>query len=286
MKIRRGNPEVSASDRLRIRLNPSYWKHLNAVPFSEDVVPSSLFLRNSHYLVVDLETQNLVDDVGGWGHIDKLKISIACAFDSKTQQMLTFRENEIGKLNDLCEERLVIGYNIRGFDLLLGNEADTFRIDARPIDNLSLTTRLSLGDGNDTVTITALPGPTTVLGGAGSDQVVIDADESLAAELLGGLVFDGNAEIYEQTVGLNYVPSFHDPIVAAVPSVVTGTAGSTVANPTAQFKEKLLSAARTAHVAVRGTFSAVSGGAGVDVLDRPLDVFWTRVEVALTGIVA
>jgi DEAD/DEAH box helicase domain-containing protein len=119
MKIRRGNPEVSASDRLRIRLNPSYWKHLNAVPFSEDVVPSSLFLRNSHYLVVDLETQNLVDDVGGWGHIDKLKISIACAFDSKTQQMLTFRENEIGKLNDLCEERLVIGYNIRGFDLVI-----------------------------------------------------------------------------------------------------------------------------------------------------------------------
>jgi DEAD/DEAH box helicase domain-containing protein len=33
--------------------------------------------------------------------------------------MLTFRENEIGKLNDLCEERLVIGYNIRGFDLVI-----------------------------------------------------------------------------------------------------------------------------------------------------------------------
>ena len=110
---------MSSNDRLRIRLNPSYWKHLNAVPFSEDVVPSSLFLRNPHYLVVDLETQNLVDDVGGWGHIDKLKISIACAYDSKTQQMLTFRENEIEKLNDLCQERLVIGYNIRGFDLII-----------------------------------------------------------------------------------------------------------------------------------------------------------------------
>jgi DEAD/DEAH box helicase domain-containing protein len=110
---------LSSNDRLRIRLNPSYWKHLNAVPFSEDVVPSSLFLRNPHYLVVDLETQNLVDDVGGWGHIDKLKISIACAYDSKTQKMLTFRENEIEKLNDLCQERLVIGYNIRGFDLII-----------------------------------------------------------------------------------------------------------------------------------------------------------------------
>jgi len=117
----KSNPRLtlSSNDRLRIRLNPSYWKHLNAVPFSEDVVPSSLFLRNPHYLVVDLETQNLVDDVGGWGHIDKLKISIACAYDSKTQQMLTFRENEIEKLNDLCQERLVIGYNIRGFDLII-----------------------------------------------------------------------------------------------------------------------------------------------------------------------
>ena len=110
---------MSDTDSLRIRLNPSYWKHLNAVPFSEDVVPSSLFLRNKHYLVVDLETQNLVQDVGGWGHIDKLKISVACAFDSKTNSYLTFRENEISKLNDLCEQRLIIGYNIRGFDLII-----------------------------------------------------------------------------------------------------------------------------------------------------------------------
>ena len=108
-----------AEDKLRIRLNQSYWKHLNAVPFSEDVVPSSLFLRNKHYLVVDLETQNLVQDVGGWGNIDKLKISIGCAYDSKTDQYLSFKEDEISKLNDLCEERLVVGYNIRGFDLII-----------------------------------------------------------------------------------------------------------------------------------------------------------------------
>jgi DEAD/DEAH box helicase domain-containing protein len=110
---------MADSDQLRVRLNPSYWKHLNSVPFSEDVVPSSLFLRNRHYLIVDLETQNLVQDVGGWGNVNKLKISIACAWDSKTQQMLVFKENEIHKLNELCEERLVIGYNIRGFDLVI-----------------------------------------------------------------------------------------------------------------------------------------------------------------------
>lgn len=110
---------MADTEKLRVRLNPSYWKHLNAVPFSEDVVPSSLFLKNRHYLVVDLETQNLVQDVGGWGHVDKLKISVACAYDSKTKEMLVFKENEISQLNNLCEERLVIGYNIRGFDLVI-----------------------------------------------------------------------------------------------------------------------------------------------------------------------
>jgi DEAD/DEAH box helicase domain-containing protein len=106
-----------ATSTTRIKLNPSYWRHTCSVPFSEDVVPSSLFLKHRHFLVLDIETQNLVQDVGGWDHIDKLKISVACAYDSKTDQFLSFRENELKNLIDLCEERLVIGYNIRGFDL-------------------------------------------------------------------------------------------------------------------------------------------------------------------------
>ena len=101
----------------RIKLNPSFWRHTSCVPFSEDVVPSSLFLKNRHFLIVDIETQNLVQDVGGWDHIDKLKISVACAYDSKTDQFIAYREHEIKDLNELCEERLVVGYNIRGFDL-------------------------------------------------------------------------------------------------------------------------------------------------------------------------
>lgn len=101
----------------RIKLNPSFWKHLSCVPFSEDVVPSSLFLKHRHFLVLDVETQKLVQEVGGWDHVDKLGISVACAYDSKTDQFLTFRENELKALIDLCEDRLLVGYNIRGFDL-------------------------------------------------------------------------------------------------------------------------------------------------------------------------
>jgi DEAD/DEAH box helicase domain-containing protein len=101
----------------RIKLNASFWRHSDCVPFSEDVVPSSLFLKHRHFLVLDIETQKLVQDVGGWDHVDKLGVSIACAYDSKTDQFLSFRENELKNLIDLCEERLVVGYNIRGFDL-------------------------------------------------------------------------------------------------------------------------------------------------------------------------
>lgn len=108
---------MSQAPKIRIKLSPSFWKHGNCVPFSEDVAPSSLFLKHRHFLVLDIETQRLVQEVGGWDHIDKLGISVACAYDSKTDQYLSFRENELKALIDLCEERLVVGYNIRGFDL-------------------------------------------------------------------------------------------------------------------------------------------------------------------------
>lgn len=108
---------MSDSPATRIKLNPSFWRHSSCVPFSDDVIPSSLFLKNRHYLVLDIETQKLAQEVGGWDHIDKLGISVACAYDSKTAQFLSYEEKDIKKLIELCEERLIVGYNIRGFDL-------------------------------------------------------------------------------------------------------------------------------------------------------------------------
>ncbi len=102
---------------MRIRLNASFWKHSYCVPFSEDVVPSSLFLKHKHFIVLDIETQKLVQEVGGWEHVDKLGVSVACVYDSKKDEFSSFLEKDLKKLIDLCEERLVVGYNIRGFDL-------------------------------------------------------------------------------------------------------------------------------------------------------------------------
>jgi len=80
-------------------------------------VPSSIFLRNRHYLVVDIETPRLVDEVGGWSNVAKLGVSVACAYDSETDKFTSYLEKDLPKLFALCKKRLVIGYNIRGFDI-------------------------------------------------------------------------------------------------------------------------------------------------------------------------
>ncbi len=119
----------------RIKLNASFWRHNSCVPFSEDVLPSSLFLKHKHYLVIDIETQRLVQEVGGWDHIDKLGVSVACAYDSQTDQFLSYTEDKLSDLFDLCQSRLVIGYNIRGFDLPV---LATYGLDYRSLDVFDL----------------------------------------------------------------------------------------------------------------------------------------------------
>lgn len=115
----------------RIKLNPSFWRHTSCVPFAEDVVPSSLFLKNRHYLIFDVETKKLVQDVGGWENIEKLGISVACAYDSQTDEFIAYREEELGKLIELMQKRLVIGYNIKGFDIPV---LKPYGLDARTLD--------------------------------------------------------------------------------------------------------------------------------------------------------
>ncbi len=94
-------------------------------------MPSSLFLKNKHFLVVDVETQRLAQEVGGWGNIDKLGISVACAYDSKTDKFMSFEEKDLKSLFDLCYQRLVVGYNIKGFDLTV---MAPYGLDAKRVD--------------------------------------------------------------------------------------------------------------------------------------------------------
>lgn len=108
---------TTASTASRVKLNPSFWSHDLSIPVAGDLAPASIFQTYSDYLVVDIETKTLVDAVGGWKNFKQLEISVACAFDSRTGEMLAYRENELSKLIELCYERVVVGYNINGFDL-------------------------------------------------------------------------------------------------------------------------------------------------------------------------
>lgn len=101
----------------RVKLSASFWSHDLSVPLGSDLSPASLFQNHRDFLVVDIETKTLVDAVGGWKNFKQLEVSIACAYDSKTDKFLSYTEDKLGDLVALCKERLLIGYNLLGFDL-------------------------------------------------------------------------------------------------------------------------------------------------------------------------
>lgn len=119
----------------RIKINPVFWSHDLSIPIGTDISPASIFQKHKYYLVFDLETKTLVDAVGGWKNFNQLEVSIACAYDSKTDKILVFREEELPKLIKLCKERLVVGYNSSKFDLPI---LAKYGLDTRVIDSFDL----------------------------------------------------------------------------------------------------------------------------------------------------
>ena len=86
-----------------------------------------------------------------------------------------------GSVNGLKFDGVLL-QNTENLDILLGDHDDVFALDATPIAGQPVSTRLSLGGGDDEVTISAALGETTILGGAGSDQVTVNADQSRGAQ--------------------------------------------------------------------------------------------------------
>lgn len=101
----------------RVKLSASFWSHDLSVPLGSDLAPASLFQNHKDFLIVDIETKTLVDAVGGWKNFKQLECSVACAYDSRTESFISYTEDKLADLVTLCKERLVIGYNVIGFDL-------------------------------------------------------------------------------------------------------------------------------------------------------------------------
>jgi DEAD/DEAH box helicase domain-containing protein len=68
-------------------------------------------------IVLDLETKNSFEDVGG-RNLDLLKISVVGVYDYSVNEYITFEEDELERLEEMLKRAdLLIGFNINRFDI-------------------------------------------------------------------------------------------------------------------------------------------------------------------------
>ncbi len=74
-------------------------------------------MKGENIVVLDLETQKSFKEVGR-SNLHKLKISVAGSYDYQTDEYYCYEEKEIMDLEKRLQNvGLVIGFNIRGFDM-------------------------------------------------------------------------------------------------------------------------------------------------------------------------
>lgn len=73
-----------------------------------------------NYVFFDLESQNLFDDVGGRGNIDKLKVACGVTYSTEKNDFAVYWEKDVPALiAELKSATKVIGFNLQGFDYLV-----------------------------------------------------------------------------------------------------------------------------------------------------------------------
>ncbi len=88
-------------------------------------------------IVIDIETQNTFQDVGGKQNLDKLRISVIGLYEYEGNTFRAFVESEIPQaLQIIREAERIIGYNIKGFDLPIISAYGQLQIDRVSITDL------------------------------------------------------------------------------------------------------------------------------------------------------
>jgi len=68
-------------------------------------------------IYLDLETQKLAEEVGGWQNTHLMRVSVAIIYDSLEKRFLSFTEDSVDDLvAHLKKADLIVGFNIRRFD--------------------------------------------------------------------------------------------------------------------------------------------------------------------------
>jgi DEAD/DEAH box helicase domain-containing protein len=73
--------------------------------------------KEPRLLYLDLETQKLAQEVGGWQNTHLMRVSVVVVFDSVEKHFRVFTEDSLEELFALLQEvDLIIGFNIKKFD--------------------------------------------------------------------------------------------------------------------------------------------------------------------------
>ncbi len=95
-------------------------------------------------LVLDLETKRTFEEVGG-RNFGELGVSVCCIYDYEENQYRHFLENELSRMeNHLLDAKLIVGFNVKRFDLPVLQPYFTVNIDKLPVFDMldDLTQRL------------------------------------------------------------------------------------------------------------------------------------------------
>ena len=92
---------------------------------------SARLLKNIVYF--DLETQKSADEVGGWGNIRDMRMSIGVTFSTARQEYTIYSEQEVNALlRELQRADLVVGFNNLRFDYEVLNYYTVFELSQIP----------------------------------------------------------------------------------------------------------------------------------------------------------
>lgn len=84
-------------------------------------------------IVFDIETKNTFADVGGDQNIDKLEVSVVCAYSYEKDEYYCFEEGGLSALGDIMQKaKLIVGFSSKRFDVPVLNKYFKFNLAAIP----------------------------------------------------------------------------------------------------------------------------------------------------------
>ncbi len=89
--------------------------------------------RNYRIAYLDLETQKLASEVGGWHNKHLMRVSVAVLYDEEREDFLVFYESDLDELfNVITSYELIVGFNIKRFDYSVLSSYTTIDLSSLP----------------------------------------------------------------------------------------------------------------------------------------------------------